>query len=87
MKKLQKTEKLKEVLCVVFWSLKKTRKSDEKKKKDGKPKISGSLTKKLLFQVCCSKFVFKLSSLSIARNYFILDFRTLYRYFLNTTWN
>jgi len=48
MKKLQKTEKLKEVLCVVFWSLKKTRKSDEKKKKDGKPKISGLLKKKIL---------------------------------------
>jgi len=48
MKKLQKTEKLKEVLCVVLWSWKKTRKSDEKKKKDGKPKISGLLKKKIL---------------------------------------
>ena len=48
MKKLQKTEKLKEVLCVVFWSLKKTRKSDEKKKKDGKPKISGLLKERRL---------------------------------------
>ena len=34
-----------------------------------------------------SKIVFKLFLLSIARNYFILDFRNLYRYFINTTWN